>query len=202
MQGGRGVAWAAIESVPTREYRTLAHLREQGRSAGTPLSARHRADPRAGQPYRRAMERRLRRGEGYAILAVFAVMLAILLWPSPIDAPIDGALRKVLHWIHVHGAPDWFDYDFVQFAANVLLFVPLGALISSMVTRTLWWVSGLFGLALSLLVEFIQATLISDRFATVGDVLANTSGAVLGGALVLFLGYHKSTNTTKGPKRE
>ena len=64
------------------------------------------------------------------------------------------------------------------------MFIPLGALIASLVWRSFWWVSGVLGLCLSLSIELTQYMLLPHRFATAGDVLANTAGALIGGAIV------------------
>ncbi|KQO62319.1 VanZ family protein [Curtobacterium sp. Leaf261] len=130
------------------------------------------------------MERRLRRGEWVGLIAMAVAGGLILFWPTPVDASVDPVLERVLAALHRHGVPGWFDYDVVEFSANVLLFVPLGAFVTSVLGRPLWWAGGVVGLAASLLVEFTQAVWLTGRTASAADVLANTLGALLGGALV------------------
>ncbi|GAA4266804.1 VanZ family protein [Frondihabitans peucedani] len=130
------------------------------------------------------MERRLRRTEWVAVGVAVVLILLVTLWPSRVDAPIDGTLQHTLLRWHGLGLPAFVDYDFVQTAANVLLFAPLGALLASVFVRPLWWVSGVLGLTLSLSVEFAQYTLLPARLASAGDLASNTAGALLGGALV------------------
>jgi glycopeptide antibiotics resistance protein len=144
------------------------------------------------------MDRRLRRGEGYAILAVLVVMALILFWPTHVDAPIDGTLFQVLAWLHAHGVPGWFDYDFVEFAANILLFVPLGALVASLTMHPLWWTSGVAGLTFSLIVEFTQEVFLPGRTGSADDLIANTTGALLGGSMIALL---RSRKPQKGQPR-
>ena len=62
----------------------------------------------------------------------------------------------------------------------MLLFVPLSLLGAFVLDR--WRVVGwlLAGLALSLVIEGVQALLLTGRSATVSDLLANTAGAGLG----------------------
>ncbi len=70
----------------------------------------------------------------------------------------------------------------IDFVLNILLFVPLGmgvAILSGSARKTI-----LAGLVLSLLVEAVQYFFISGRYASVGDVLTNTTGAGLGAWIV------------------
>lgn len=143
-------------------------------SAAHPLGAR----------YGRRMDRQLRRAEWIAVVVVLAVILTIVLWPTPVDRPFDASLNAGLSWLHARGVPGWIDYSFVQNGANVVMFLPLGALIASVAMRSLWWTSGLLGLALSLCIEFTQAEFLPQRFASAGDLAANTAGALLGGGIV------------------
>lgn len=138
-----------------------------------------------GSRYGRAVDRQLRRAEWVAIALAVVVILLVTLWPSRVDAPVDGALGDSLARWHARGLPDFVDYDFVQTTANVALFVPLGGLVASVVVRSLWWASGVAGLTLSLTVEFAQATFLPARLASAGDLASNTAGALVGGALVV-----------------
>lgn len=144
------------------------------------------------------MDRRLQRGERYTLLAVLVVMVAILFWPTPVDAPVYGMLNRVLTGLHAHGIPGWFDYGFVEFTANILLFVPLGALVASVMMRPLWWVSAVAGLSFSLIVEFTQAVFLPARFGSAGDLIANTTGALIGGAAVAVVRALREKPTTRG----
>ncbi len=115
---------------------------------------------------------------------MLAVILTIVLWPTPVDRPYDGGLHGTLADLYRHGLPRFVDYTFVETAANVVMFLPLGALIASVALPRLWWVSGVLGLSLSLSIEFTQAEFLPQRFASVSDLLANTAGALLGGGIV------------------
>lgn len=117
------------------------------------------------------------------MLLVLVAMLVIAFWPTPVDAPLDGLLFTWLRDIHSAGVPVWVDYTFVEVAANVVLFVPFGALIAAVMWPSMWWTSGVLGLTLSLIIEFGQYLLLPHRFASAGDLIANTLGAVCGGAL-------------------
>jgi glycopeptide antibiotics resistance protein len=66
----------------------------------------------------------------------------------------------------------------------MLLFVPFGALVAVLSAERLWWVCVVFGLTLSLSIELGQYLFLPQRYATASDILANTSGALLGGGIV------------------
>ena len=123
-----------------------------------------------------------------AMLVGYLVALAAVLgWPTPVDAGIDGTLLRVLGWLHGVGLPGWIAYDQVELAANIALFVPVGLLTALELRRRPWWVAGLAGFGLSVLAERAQALLRPDRFATVQDVVANTTGALIGAAISVAL---------------
>lgn len=133
------------------------------------------------------MERRLRRGEWIAAVAAVIAILFVTLWPSRVDAPADGVLAELIVGWHAAGVPAFVDYDLVQAIANVVLFLPLGAFVSSLFMRPLWWVAGVAGLTLSLSVELMQVLFLPARLASAGDLATNTGGALLGGAIVAIV---------------
>lgn len=126
-----------------------------------------------------------------ALAAAYLLALAfIAFWPSPVDQGIDvinswpvRLLESTLGLSRPQG------YDLVQFAANVVLFVPLGWLAVAL-TRARWWQVALLGFLLSSGIEVGQALLRPDRFATVSDVVANTLGTAVG-ALTASLLLHR-----------
>ena len=116
--------------------------------------------------------------------AVMAVVFTIGYWPVPVDRGVRSVLTSVLDRLAAAGAPGWVDYAHLEFTANIVMFVPLGVLIALLLPRWEWWLAPIIGLALSLAIEFGQAVLLPDRFATPLDVLANTVGATLGALIV------------------
>lgn len=131
------------------------------------------------------MVRRLGRSERIVLSCVLVGMALVAFWPTHVDRPVAAELTAVLTFLHRHGVPGWFNYDTVQFSANVILFMPLGALGASMFPRSLWWTSAVIGLSASLVIEFVQAVCLPGRTADAGDLLANTLGAVLGATTML-----------------
>ena len=114
-------------------------------------------------------------------------VLSITLTPEPIDRGARPALSILLSAFHRRGIPNWVDYATVEFAANVVLFVPLGILLVMLLPLRRWWFALLIGPALSIAIELTQLTAFADRFASVGDVFANSSGVFIGVGLSLAL---------------
>jgi len=118
-------------------------------------------------------------------IVYFAVLAGILFWPSPVDRPIDGALMAVIQWLHGHGLPPWFvGYRKVEFAANILVFVPFGIIFALRLRRNLWWLAVVIAAAASGMVELAQAVFLPERVPSWSDIVANTSGALIGALLV------------------
>jgi VanZ family protein len=122
----------------------------------------------------------------HTILIAMLVPLAVIaFWPSPVDAPVQGQLARVLGFLHAHGMPPWFNYKFVEAAANVLLFIPLGIVAALAFAEKRWWHIGVFGLAVSGCVELGQFLFLHNRFASFLDIVTNTGGAVIGALIAV-----------------
>ncbi|TDT85953.1 VanZ like protein [Arthrobacter sp. AG258] len=125
------------------------------------------------------------------ILAAMVVPLALVaFWPTPVDQPVSGQLAIVLNFLHHHGIPRWFNYDFVERSANVGLFLPVGFVAALAFPNKKWWQIGAFGMLVSGCIELGQLLFLHSRFASPSDVMTNTSGAVIG-ALVALLAMQK-----------
>ncbi|KEP72979.1 hypothetical protein HR12_22155, partial [Microbacterium sp. SUBG005] len=106
-----------------------------------------------------------------------AVVLAATLSPTPIDQGYESAIERVLSILHRNGVPQWFGYRWLEFSANIAMFVPLAYFLSLVFpTRFLWLALPLVP-ALSVALETLQFFVLPARFATVNDVIANTVGA-------------------------
>lgn len=117
----------------------------------------------------------------YTVAVLWATMS-----PTPLDQGYESSIERLLGVLHRNGIPEWFGYSKLEFSANVLMFMPLGFLLALAVPRRLWWLALLLIPALSSLIELAQAGFLSERFATIQDVAANTVGGFLG-ALLAFL---------------
>ncbi len=68
-----------------------------------------------------------------------AVVLAATLSPTPIDQGYESAIERVLSILHRNGVPQWFGYRWLEFSANIAMFVPLAYFLSLVFpTRFLW----------------------------------------------------------------
>ncbi|WP_313955638.1 VanZ family protein [Paenarthrobacter nicotinovorans] len=115
------------------------------------------------------------------LTAVYLFGLAVVgFWPSPVDKPIQGTLDAILRCLHSHGVPRWFDYNFVEASANVVMFIPFGLLIAITLPSKNWWQLTGVGLMASTCMELGQLLFISARFASLTDLVTNTSGAFIG----------------------
>lgn len=118
------------------------------------------------------------------ILVTMLVPLAfVAFWPTPVDQPVQGQLAAILHFLQRHGFPRWFNYNFVEAAANVALFIPVGFVSSLAFPDKIWWRISAFGLTISCGMELGQLLFLHNRFATPQDIVTNASGAVIGALL-------------------
>ncbi|GAA3906830.1 VanZ family protein [Microbacterium invictum] len=111
----------------------------------------------------------------------------VVFWPSPIDQPVAGLIDRVIAELHERGVPGFVDYAFIEFTANIALFIPVGLLFGLALPMTWWAAMFLLGPVLSGMIELIQMTVLSARYATVSDLIANSVGATIGVLLVLIL---------------
>lgn len=108
-------------------------------------------------------------GLGVYGLAALAVLLLPVSWGGVVLA-LGDFVRYELGWAG-------FGYGWVEFVANVALFLPLGFVLT-LAFRRWWWGVGL-ALLLSTAAELVQA-FIPGRVASGRDVLANVIGAAVG----------------------
>lgn len=133
--------------------------------------------------------RRSRRVATWLIVVYGVAVLLVGFTGSPVDAGVHPWILRALGAAHRLGVPDWFGYGALEFTANVLFFVPLGLLVVLLLGSRRWWVGAAAGLLVSAAIEIGQALFLPARYASVDDVLANTSGAVIGALIgVLVLG--------------
>jgi VanZ family protein len=100
--------------------------------------------------------------------------------PSRVDGGVEPAVRRVLAWLQGLGAPEWVNYDFADFIANIGFFVPIGLVAALLLPWRAWWTAIPLAAALSGLLELGQFLFLPERYASWTDVAANTAGAVIG----------------------
>ncbi|RUR01433.1 VanZ family protein [Labedella endophytica] len=129
------------------------------------------------------MSRRLPR----ILLAVTALaILGMTLWPNPQDGDGTPIARAIVDWMYTAGLPTAITFEAIEFTANIVMFVPFGLFLALSLPRWMWPWAIVLGLAFTLLIEFLQAAFLPERFPTVSDLIANTAGALIGGALSLI----------------
>lgn len=115
------------------------------------------------------------------LLALYAVALAaIAFWPVPVDRGVAGPLRAI------SAAVPWLSYDVIEVTANVLLFVPLGVLLSLVLTGRRRLVVPI-ALAVTILIELSQALFLEARTPSLRDIVANLVGAAIGLGIVVMV---------------
>jgi VanZ family protein len=114
------------------------------------------------------------------LAAYFLILAAIGFWPTPVDRPVQGDLFATLFWLHAHGVPTWFGYKFVEASANVLLFIPVGALAALSFPRNRWWQNAAIGVLASACMELGQSLFLDQRDPSPQDLVTNVSGTILG----------------------
>lgn len=117
-----------------------------------------------------------------ALLAVYLTCLALVAyWPSPVDRPVAGKLQMVLVALHAAGLPQLINnYNFIEFASNILLFAPIGVLAALAFPAFHRGRIILAAFLASCCMEAGQLLFLHDRFPSAMDLVANTSGAMLG----------------------
>jgi len=133
------------------------------------------------------------------LLAIYLLLAALVaFWPTPVDSGAAPFLNAVIAKLHNHGVPAWLGYDQLEFAANILFFIPLGYLLTLLLGRDRWWFSTLLAAGASVCIEVGQQEFLAARFSSIADVVANTLGALVG-ALVAhwFTGRRPRQAATK-----
>ena len=118
--------------------------------------------------------------ERCGLVPYLGFVLAVRLSPTPVDQGESGTITHLLETLHKRGLPEWFGYSWLEFSANVAMFVPLGFLVALALSRRTLWLSFLLIPALSGAIEWTQGQFLVARFASAGDVAANTMGGYIG----------------------
>ena len=107
-------------------------------------------------------------------LAVGVVLLAPVSYSGIVNALSDWSARTL--------GLGWFGSGWVEFAANVLMFAPLGFLLTLLLPHR--WQGVVLAVTLSVAAEIVQAV-IPSRQPSFRDILANALGAGIGAVLAL-----------------
>lgn len=107
----------------------------------------------------------------------------------PYGEDIGGVVHRLLEWLSRRPVTEWVTFRWLEFFANIAMFVPLGVFVVLWFGVRRWWLAPPIGFALSAAIEIAQLQLLPSRFADPRDLVANTTGAVLGAAAMVFLWF-------------
>ena len=131
---------------------------------------------------------------------VFATYMALLVVAfAVVPRPIDEGLTPWVRWLLAEMSrrlPGRVDYEFVELASHVALFVPLGILAVVALGRRMAWLAVLVVLGVGVLVEFGPSILGSNHSPERLDLLMNAVGGVVGAAI----GYLVSPRSGASPR--
>ncbi|WP_127792803.1 VanZ family protein [Agromyces sp. LHK192] len=122
------------------------------------------------------------------LLVPYLVVLGLFVFMPGSDVqPVGGALVWAADMLSSLGVPFDAAYAFVEFTANIVLFVPLGLLLSLAGWHLPFWAIVLIGLVSTCVIEAVQLA-IPGRYSTLSDVVANTLGTALGALAARWIG--------------
>ncbi|WP_251453566.1 VanZ family protein [Microbacterium sp. Marseille-Q6648] len=113
-----------------------------------------------------------------------AVLTLIAIWPVPVDSGAGPLIRAITRVLPV------VTHARLEFGANILLFVPLGALLAVILARRYLVVPIAFVTTVG--IESVQALALDRRVPSVMDIIANVTGACLGLLLVGLVEWWRS----------
>ena len=119
------------------------------------------------------------------VFAAYLITVGFLVWtPAPEAVEVTGIVATIARWFAPLGWEFEPTYTVLEILANVALFVPFGVFALTAYRWMRVWSATAAGLATSCLIEGVQL-LLPTRFSTVSDLIANTTGALLGALLVV-----------------
>ncbi len=120
------------------------------------------------------------------LLTASGVVGMITFSAGPPDPEGQLALQEFLLRAHQEGLPAWITFGKIEFAANILMFVPIG-FFGALCLRRFRWLIIPIAIAASTGIEIIQSTRLPDRVGTPRDVVANSLGAMIGFVMAYLL---------------
>lgn len=115
------------------------------------------------------------------LLVPYAIALGLIVWlPGEEASKATGIVFWFARFVSdLTGLPLAISSTVFEFLANIVLFVPLGLLLTLGWPRLKPWLVVLIGCASSITIELVQLA-IPSRYSTVSDVIANTLGTAVG----------------------
>ncbi len=107
-----------------------------------------------------------------------------------------GLVQKVLDWLAAWPPTAGIGFPTWEFAANVVLFTPLGALVILWLGPRHMSTALALGFAVSIAIEVIQGTWLAGRVSDPRDIVSNSTGAVLGALAVTAIRWRTRRQVT------
>ncbi len=104
----------------------------------------------------------------------------ITLGPAPYDSGTSALVWRALRYLRRFDLTSWVTFSGVEFAANVLMFAPVGVFLVLLLGRRKWWIAIVFGFTASCAIELAQFYFIPSRVADVRDIVSNSAGTIVG----------------------
>lgn len=123
------------------------------------------------------------RRRSWAAWGLIAYLLAVIL-VLVLPVGYSAIVLAIADWLRAVAGISSFGAGWIEFGANILMFAPLGFLLTLLFRRPLYGV--LLALALSVGAEIAQIV-IPSRVPTFRDILANALGAAIGAALAWLM---------------
>lgn len=123
------------------------------------------------------------------LLLVLTAGYAWVLWrmtltPHVFTSSGQDFVATVLRIAQGHESTAWLTYDRAEFLANVMMFVPIGAIGAMWLPRRAWIVAAVLAIGLSVGIEWTQHVALPSRVSDPRDVLSNGLGGMLGATFI------------------
>ncbi|MCT9818986.1 VanZ family protein [Microbacterium sp. W1N] len=128
------------------------------------------------------------------LAAYGAIVVVILVAPISYSQIVNAVAEQLSRWFGL----SWFGSGWIEFAANILMFVPLGFLLALLIRP--YWAGVGVALLVSAGAELVQM-IIPSRVASLRDILANVAGAAVGAGLAWLLVVRRDGGRAPGGAR-
>lgn len=96
-------------------------------------------------------------------------------------------LGRLVDQFQRHESTSWLTYSLAEFAANIVLFIPMGIFVVLLFGRRTWWAGIFVGVLTSCWIELAQGVWMPDRVADPRDLASNSIGTALGVIVALLI---------------
>lgn len=117
---------------------------------------------------------------GFLTIAYALFICAVTLTPASAVPQISVVARSVLEWTSMHDATAWITFDYLEFAANIGMFVPLGFFLALTLPRRARWLGVVLLILFTFFIEGYQGEFLPLRVADPRDLVSNSAGALIG----------------------